>query len=142
VLFTAGYQGRSLPEFLAALEAAGIEQVIDVRRNALSRKRGFSKRALAEACSSKGIAYVHVPELGVASELRKHLDSEQEYAQLFETYTRDLLPLAAHFVETTAGLIRDMVSAVVCFERDVTMCHRGPLAEVLARSTGFAVRHI
>jgi uncharacterized protein (DUF488 family) len=142
VLFTVGYQGRSLAEFLAALEAAGVEQVIDVRRNALSRKRGFSKRALAEACEAKGIAYVHVPELGVAPELRKHLDSENEYAQLFETYTRELLPQAARFVESTAGLIREMVSAVVCFEKDVTMCHRGPLAEALARTTGFAVRHI
>ena len=64
-LYTIGYQGRSLEEFLAVLRREGIGCVVDVRRNALSRKPGFSKTALREALAGAGIDYLHLRRLGI-----------------------------------------------------------------------------
>ena len=60
-IFTFGYEALSLNNFIARLKEAGVETVIDVRANPLSRKRGFSKCALSAAldnagpCSSHGL---------------------------------------------------------------------------------------
>ena len=46
-IFTIGYEGATQPDFIAALRAAGVERVIDVRAVPLSRRPGFSKNVLA-----------------------------------------------------------------------------------------------
>ena len=46
-IFTIGYEGATQAELIAALEKAGVEQVIDVRAVPNSRKPGFSKNVLA-----------------------------------------------------------------------------------------------
>ena len=40
-IFTIGYEGTTVPEFIAALKGAGVERVIDVRALPLSRASGF-----------------------------------------------------------------------------------------------------
>ena len=45
-IFTIGYEATTMAEFLAALQAAGVERVIDVRALPLSRRPGFSKIVL------------------------------------------------------------------------------------------------
>jgi uncharacterized protein (DUF488 family) len=42
-LFTIGYEGKTVDEFLAEVAAAGVERVIDVRAVAASRRPGFSR---------------------------------------------------------------------------------------------------
>ena len=49
-----GYEGRSVDELADALVEAGVSVLVDVRENAISRKRGLSKRALAEKLESRG----------------------------------------------------------------------------------------
>ena len=63
-IFTIGYEGATQPELIAALRAAGVEQVIDVRAVPLSRKPGFSKNVLAAGLREAGIDYVHLKALG------------------------------------------------------------------------------
>jgi len=58
-IFTIGYEGADLDLFLGTLVKAGISHVIDVRDVPASRKRGFSKNALAAALNAQGIAYTH-----------------------------------------------------------------------------------
>jgi len=63
----------------------------DVRRNALSRKYGFSKKTLGNACQNLGIRYEHLPELGIASARRKELHTQADYDRLFSAYEEDTL---------------------------------------------------
>src|SRR5690606_25501465 len=42
-LFTIGYEGRTQEEYLALLGEAGVTLLVDVRRNPISRKKGFSR---------------------------------------------------------------------------------------------------
>ena len=72
-LHTLGYSGFIPETFVAKLQSAGIEVLIDVRRNPVSRKKGFSKASLAEFLTDRGIEYVHLPALGVPESLREEL---------------------------------------------------------------------
>lgn len=59
-IFTIGYEGATVAEFLAALQQADVERVIDVRAVANSRRPGFSKTPLRGALAGAGIDYVHL----------------------------------------------------------------------------------
>ena len=48
-IFTIGYEGATVDEFLTALRDAGVKRVIDVRALPLSRRAGFSKSPLRAA---------------------------------------------------------------------------------------------
>src|SRR3954469_21227515 len=63
-IFTIGYEGATMADFLAALTTAGVERVIDVRALPLSRRPGFSKSSLAASLAEAGIGYVHLKALG------------------------------------------------------------------------------
>ncbi|MFP5501631.1 MAG: DUF488 family protein, partial [Candidatus Sericytochromatia bacterium] len=54
-VLTAGYEGEAIDDFVARLQAAGVERVIDTRHTTLSRKRGFSKTPLRERLATVGI---------------------------------------------------------------------------------------
>jgi hypothetical protein len=45
---TVGYESASLEQFVAALVAADVHGVIDIRELPLSRRRGFSKGVLRQ----------------------------------------------------------------------------------------------
>lgn len=59
-----GYEGRDAEQFVRDLDSADIAVVVDVRLNPISRKKGFSKRTLAEHLAAAGIGYEHLPALG------------------------------------------------------------------------------
>ena len=46
-VFTIGYEGLDIGAFMSLLAEHGIETVVDIRELPLSRKPGFSKKALA-----------------------------------------------------------------------------------------------
>jgi len=98
-LATIGYEGKSQEAYLNALFADGVTILCDVRRNPLSRKYGFSKRALAAGCESIGIRYEHLPELGIPSEQRRKLETQADYDALFEDYEAHALPKQGESIE-------------------------------------------
>ncbi|MCB0376586.1 MAG: DUF488 domain-containing protein, partial [Sinomicrobium sp.] len=69
-LYTIGYEGVSLENYLNKLIRKDIKVLCDVRKNALSMKFGFSKNQLKTACEGVGIAYHHLPEVGIDSDQR------------------------------------------------------------------------
>ena len=91
-LFTIGYQGRTLESYLNVLIQEGVTILCDVRKNAISRKYGFSKRTLAGACDGVGIRYTHLPELGIESRRRQGLESPADFRALFRLYEHTILP--------------------------------------------------
>jgi len=54
-VFTIGYEQTTVAELIAALKAAGVERVVDVRALPLSRRPGFSKTALAGHWTRRGL---------------------------------------------------------------------------------------
>ena len=85
-LFTIGYEGRTADDLPASVAASGVTTVIDVRDLPLSRKRGFSKTALASLLAQSGVHYVHERGLGNPKPLRDHVKSGGDwgwFAQVF-----------------------------------------------------------
>ncbi len=141
-VFTIGYEGRSVDGMLDHLLKNGVLQLIDVRKNALSRKYGFAEKTLRKHCESVGIKYVHLPSLGIPSSLRTDIDSEEAYQKLFDTYEQDILPTADEGIHEAAQLSGDLPSALMCFEKDPHFCHRGRLVNYVADAAGLPVKHI
>jgi len=123
-LFTIGYEGATQDAFVATLQAAGVERVIDVRAVPLSRKPGFSKNVLAAGLRAAGIDYVHLKSLGTPPEGREAARKGNR-AGLERVYAGQLeLPEAMMQAEQMLELAAEKPSALLCFERDPGMCHR------------------
>jgi uncharacterized protein (DUF488 family) len=126
-LFTIGYESATVGEFLAALQSAGVERVIDVRAIPNSRRPGFSKTPLRNALAEAGIDYVHLRSLGTPADGRaaaragRHDDLERIYASQLE------LPEAIAEGAQMIGLADEKPSALLCYERDPAACHRSLL---------------
>ncbi|MEM2022665.1 MAG: DUF488 family protein [Archaeoglobaceae archaeon] len=140
-VYTIGYEGKTIKEFIEELQNNRIERVIDVRERPLSRKNGFSKKSLQENLSKAGIDYISLTALGSPRELRQSLRSGllsfSEFADLYQNYlSRDLD--AIRNLEIYAS---SKTSAIMCFEADWRRCHRSILAEFLERD-GFEVIHL
>ena len=69
-LCSIGYEKALLQDVIAALKAAGVATLIDVRDRPISRRPGFSKRQLAAAIEEAGMRYVHLAALGTPPEGR------------------------------------------------------------------------
>lgn len=132
-LVTIGYEGRSLEGYLNALLKDAVTVLCDVRRNPLSRKFGFAKTTLKNACESVDIRYEHLPELGIASSERKALETQLDYDMLFESYESDTLPRQSEALEKIhRWIIRDGDRvALTCYEAAPCQCHRHCVAEAL-----------
>lgn len=133
-LATIGYEGHSLESYLNKLLRSGITLLCDVRRNPLSRKYGFAKSTLAKGCDAVGIKYEHVPELGIASEERRELQTPADYQALFRRYEKSSLPFQAPSIAGIRTWVADGEHvALTCFEADPHMCHRHCVANAVAR---------
>lgn len=142
---TIGYEGRTLESYLNELLRAGVTLLCDVRRNPISRKYGFSKGTLAKGCEGVGIRYEHMPELGIASEQRRNLETQADYDALFAEYERESLPDQGEALAKIRGWVRSGNRvALTCYERLPQQCHRHCVAEALEREfgKGLAAKHL
>ena len=135
-LFTIGYEGRTLESYLNLLIREGATLLCDVRRNAISRKYGFSKTTLERACSGVGIRYEHLPELGIESRRRRGLKTEADFKNLFKEYVQKSLPNQSVALEKIHSWLRSGESvALTCFELEASQCHRHCVANALETNT-------
>ena len=136
-LVTLGYEGRTLEAYLNILLKDGVTLLCDVRRNALSRKYGFSKSTLARGCEGIGIRYAHLPQLGIDSRLRKNLSDQESYDRLFAQYERDVLPRQTEALDAIADWVRQGERvALTCYEHLPGQCHRHCVADALEQQRG------
>lgn len=144
-LFTIGYEGVSLEEYINKLILADVPLLCDVRKNAYSQKYGFSKSQLQKACEGVGIRYVHVPELGIESDKRQCLKSQKDYDVLFDEYEKTTLRMSAEYIQFVSDLLkRYQRIALTCFEKDPKQCHRTRVANAIVRVTNneYPLTHI
>ncbi len=131
-LFTIGYEGLALETYINKLIINDIQVLCDVRKNAYSQKYGFSKKQLQTACEGVGIKYIHMPELGIASENRRQLESQHDYDLLFELYENTTLKNnKAALLKIKEIIDKDTRVALTCFEKDPKQCHRTRIANAL-----------
>lgn len=91
ILYTIGYEGISLEQYLNKLIAKDVKVLVDVRNNPMSMKYGFTKSQLLNACSVVGIQYIHFSEVGIVSEQRQELTCQSDYDELFARYREETL---------------------------------------------------
>jgi len=138
VLFTIGYEGISLEEYLNRLIKNDVKLLIDVRRNPLSQKYGFSKKLLSGFCKNLGIDYLHIPEVGIDSSKRRELNTQNDYDILFEEYNKTVLEETKENQEYILRLLKENKRiALTCFEAETCQCHRTHLAEKIQKSSTF-----
>ena len=123
-IFTIGYEKSTQPELIAALQAAGVTRLIDVRAVPLSRRPGFSKNILKNGLAEAGIEYVHLKALGTPAEGREAA-RKGRHAELERIYAAQLdLPEAIVAGAEMRELAAEQPSALLCYERDPSGCHR------------------
>ena len=130
MLFTVGYEGASLEAFIGTLAGAGVQTLVDVRERAQSRRRGYSKTALAEALAGAGIRYRHLRALGTPPTLRKPYKLDHDFAALARGYWAHLATQAEALEALGALVARERV-CLLCFEADPATCHRSLIVERL-----------
>ena len=145
ILYTIGYEGISLEEYLNRLVKNDVKVLVDVRNNPLSMKFGFSKKQLKNFCESLGINYLHIPEVGIQSSQRQELKTQKDYDNLFEIYKKqNLQKTISQQEEIMQLLIEKKRIALTCFEANICQCHRKHLAEAIIKlpEWNFELKHI
>ena len=141
-VYTAGYQHKSVDDFFDDLLRAGIQVVIDVRANPVSRKYGFTRSFMCGIAEKLGMEYCHFPRLGIPRKERTGLGSEASYIHLLNTYESEVLPDLRTDVEELARMMKKKPSVLVCMEQDVRNCHRSRLAMAVSKVSGLPIHHI
>ena len=145
ILFTIGYEGVSLENYLNKLVKNDVKLLVDVRKNSLSMKFGFSKSLLKKYCESLGIEYIHIPEVGIDSNQRQELNTQEDYDALFDVYKKTTLEVTLSYQEKIITLLEKYNRiALTCFEAEICQCHRKPLSESIKSNPKFnyELKHI
>jgi len=155
-LATVGVYEATLDSFLAALHAANVHLVIDIRQRRAVRGREYAwanAQRLQAALLRERIAYSHHKELAPTTELRQ-LQYAEDSRQGVGKRSRQVL--AADYTDRfrreilneadLGGVIEEMppnaTTALLCVERDPAACHRSLVADDLAPLLGTPVRHL
>ena len=141
IIHTIGYEGIGIDRFLSLLREHAIETVVDVRELPLSRKPGFSKKALADTLNLSGLEYVHLPDLGCPKPIRSRYRTDGNWKQYTESFLK--------YLNTQDAALADLASmaaisscALLCFEADYNYCHRSLVADAVNQISGMRVSHI
>ena len=139
-LFTIGYEGADLKEFLTVLKNAGTDVLLDVRELPMSRRKGFSKNALKAALAEVGIDYRHEKRLGSPKDVRHRLRENWDYNRFFNDFNQHLRKQMALLDQLTEELTGNV--ALMCYEKDHTTCHRSSVGDMFARKLDLEPIHL
>lgn len=138
-VFTIGYEGRTGPNLIAALQDAGVDVLVDVRQRAMSRRADFRGKALAALCDASGIEYLGMPDLGSTDDLRDELHASGDIAAFMKQFKRHARKSCADGLRRLSDLVASKTVALLCYERCHDECHRSVVAQMLADETDAAI---
>jgi uncharacterized protein (DUF488 family) len=144
-LMTVGYEGKTIDAYINTLIRNNVKLVVDVRRNPISMKYGFSKTSFRDYLDRAGIKYEHISALGIESSQRKNLETERDYKMLFKKYASESLPHREDELRRIKQLISEHRRvALTCFEANPESCHRHKITEHLqsSRKWSIPIKHI
>jgi uncharacterized protein (DUF488 family) len=141
-IWTIGYEHVGVPDFIAALKAAKIKTLIDVREVANSRRAGFSKKALAASLDEAGVAYVHLKPLGTPKAGREaaRKGDTKTMQRIFEARLAE--PESQLALAEAAELAGKARACLMCLEHDWRVCHRAIVAKRLEAEFGVTPTHL
>jgi uncharacterized protein (DUF488 family) len=140
-IFTIGYEGIDIDTFIAMLTDNGVETVVDVRELPLSRKAGFSKKALAAQLSLSGFDYLHVGKLGCPRSIRNAYREDSNWKRYTIGFI-EYLQTQGEPISSLTKLASESNCALLCFEADANFCHRSMVAKEVASHSGATVNHL
>lgn len=126
-IYTIGYEGKTIDEFLKLLMEKSITHLVDVRSVAKSRRKEFSQNNIKDTLFKKSILYEHMKELGGLDkkdyrDVMKTEGWKQSYEELKELASKG-------------------PTVIMCLEKDPMKCHRRFIAERLEED-GWDVIHL
>lgn len=139
---TIGYEKATPDQVIAALLAADVEMLVDIRQVPWSRRPGFSKGALATKAAEAGIDYVHLKGLGTPAEGREANKAGRldDFAAIFRAHMATAAAQAD--LARAAELAASSRICLLCLEGDARRCHRSIVADMLAERLATTVRHL
>ncbi|MGC9010328.1 MAG: DUF488 family protein [Sulfolobales archaeon] len=142
VIYTIGYSGLEIDEFIDLLRSLGIELVIDVRRFPRSRIKGFTKDDLENRLREVNIEYQWIGELGALG-IRYFSKINCHESPTFNSYVNYLIydEKAHKAIIELLRLVQEKKSLILCREKNPRYCHRQFIADFLT-CMGFIVIHV
>ena len=140
-VFTIGYEGLDFDEFLLLLAKHEIETVVDIRELPLSRKPGFSKKAMNASLNLSGIEYVHMADLGCPKLVRDRYREDGNWKRYTEGF-RKHLELQDAAISELSDLVGSSNCVLLCYESDFNFCHRSMVADAVSDNCGAQILHI
>lgn len=140
-IFTIGYEGLDIDTFVSLLAEHAINTVVDVRELPLSRKPGFSKKALASVLNLSGLEYVHMVDLGCPKPVRDRYRADGNWKHYTQGFLKYLNTQDAAIAELS-DLASSANCALLCYEADFNFCHRSMVANAVREHCGAEVEHI
>lgn len=143
VLYTIGYEEQDIVTFTNKLKKEGIEYLIDVREQPLSRKAGFSKNSLSQILEKRNIKYVHFKELGSPKDIREKFKADLDSEYFFNQISH-YLEGQKDAIEKAYAYLAEGICCLMCFERFHFDCHRKVVAEKIKErdGNGLQIKHI
>ena len=142
-LFTIGYTGFNISDFIDALLDHNIECLIDIREIPLSRKKGFSKTALSNLLNDVGIEYQHYKSLGSPRSDRHELRETGNFTKFFSVMDGHLKTNNAILdLQSTISVARQQRSCLMCCCPQWQYCHRKSVVDAIQKQTSFFFEHI
>lgn len=140
-VFTIGYEGLDIDSFMSLLAEHDIETIVDIRELPLSRKPGFSKKALASALNFLGLEYVHIGALGCPKMVRDRYREDGNWKRYTDGFLKYLKTQESAIAELSE-LAGSSNCALLCYESDFNFCHRSMVANAVRDFCGAEVAHI
>ena len=140
-VFTIGYEGLSIDAFVSLLGEHGIDTVVDVRELPLSRKPGFSKKALESLLNLTGREYVHMVDLGCPKLVRDRYREDGNWKRYTDGFSK-YLKTQGDAIAELSSLVSSSNCALLCYEADSNFCHRSMVANAVKEHCGARVTHI
>ena len=145
IIYTVGYEGKSLDQFITILQTNKIDTLIDVRFSVESQyKPEFSGNLLARELQRNGIKYAHRKEFGVPYEWQNPYKEGAIPFECLDKYYRWNVKKNTDFKAFLDGVKENGKTALMCYERYATAkreqtisCHRSILAAIMQETGEF-----
>ncbi len=128
-IYSVGYEGLEVRGLIDSLSSAGVSLLVDVRLNPVSRKPGWSKKALKAELEAAGIEYRHEAALGNPPDNRDSFrrgDGEEGRRRMREILDNGSGAALQRLVDEA----REQRIVVLCVERGAQQCHRQVITDM------------
>ncbi|MFO7677530.1 MAG: ParB/RepB/Spo0J family partition protein [Thermoplasmatota archaeon] len=149
-IFTIGYEGKNIDDFISILKENKIQTVVDIRGSSDSKhKPEFNGSVLARTLNHADINYIHRPELGVHYQIAQpYKDGYIDIKCLENWYKWNIEKQNEIDLNKLSEEIKDLGKTVfLCMEKYPTpirdqkqYCHRNILVEMIMKTNLFSER--